>query len=97
MTTWVNSQFPRPDFHRQVQRHYGLQNSDFIFDSPAVLANLRRHGKHPLPQFLGILDPLASPALKHNEPVGGPDAVVILNQDEIDPKLNEVPRLHLLR
>ena len=27
MTTWVNSQFPRPDFHRQVQRHYGLQNS----------------------------------------------------------------------
>ena len=27
MTTWVNSQFPRPDFHRQVQRHYGLRNS----------------------------------------------------------------------
>src|SRR5271157_2613606 len=26
MTTWVNSQFPRPDFHRQVQRHYGLRN-----------------------------------------------------------------------
>src|SRR5271166_5172898 len=26
ITTWVNSQFPRPDFHRQVQRHYGLQN-----------------------------------------------------------------------
>jgi hypothetical protein len=25
MTTWVNSQFPRPDFHRLVQRHYGLQ------------------------------------------------------------------------
>ena len=25
MTTWVNSQFPRPDFHRQVQQHYGLQ------------------------------------------------------------------------
>ena len=25
MTTWVNSQFPRPDFHRQVQWHYGLQ------------------------------------------------------------------------
>ena len=21
-----HSQFPRPDFHRQVQRHYGLQN-----------------------------------------------------------------------
>src|SRR5208282_2764844 len=29
MTTWVNSQFPRPDFHRQVQRHYGLQNTGF--------------------------------------------------------------------
>ena len=26
MTTWVNSQFPRPDFHQQVQRHYGLQD-----------------------------------------------------------------------
>jgi len=26
MTTWVNSQFPRPDFHRQVQRHYGLHS-----------------------------------------------------------------------
>ncbi len=25
ITTWVNSQFPRPDFHRQVQQHYGLQ------------------------------------------------------------------------
>ena len=25
MTTWINSQFPRPDFHRQVQRHYGLR------------------------------------------------------------------------
>src|SRR5271165_2495640 len=29
MTTWINSQFPRPDFHRQVQRHYGLQDTDF--------------------------------------------------------------------
>jgi hypothetical protein len=25
MTTSASSQFPRPDFHRQVQRHYGLQ------------------------------------------------------------------------
>ena len=30
MTTWVNSQFPRPDFHRQVQRHYGLQTQNDI-------------------------------------------------------------------
>ena len=29
MTTWINSQFPRPDFHRQVQRHYGLQDTDY--------------------------------------------------------------------
>src|SRR5271165_5321641 len=28
MTTWINSQFPRPDFHRQVQRHYGLQDTE---------------------------------------------------------------------
>ncbi len=28
MTTWINSQFPRPDFHRQVQRHYGLQDTN---------------------------------------------------------------------
>jgi hypothetical protein len=73
------------------------RNPDFIFESPAVLANLRRHAKHPLPQFLGILNPLASPALKHNEPVGGPDPVVILNQDEVDPKLDDVPGLHFLR
>ena len=73
------------------------RNPDFIFESPAVLANLRRHGKHPLPQFLGILNPLAPPTLKHNEAVRGPDAVVILNQDEVDPKLDEVPRLHFLR
>jgi hypothetical protein len=31
MTTWVNSQFPRPDFHRQVQRHYGLQDIVWSF------------------------------------------------------------------
>ena len=30
MTTWINSQFPRPDFHRQVQRHYGLQDTGFL-------------------------------------------------------------------
>jgi hypothetical protein len=27
ITTWVNSQFPRPDFHRQVRWPYGLHNS----------------------------------------------------------------------
>ena len=29
MTTWINSQFPRPDFHWRVQRHYGLQDTGF--------------------------------------------------------------------
>ena len=38
------------------------RNPDFIFESPAVLANLRGHGEHPLPQVLGILDPLAPQA-----------------------------------
>ena len=28
MTTWINSQFPRPDFHRQVQWPYGLQKGN---------------------------------------------------------------------
>ena len=27
-----HSQFPRPDFHRQVQRHYGLQDTGFPQD-----------------------------------------------------------------
>src|SRR5208282_1077942 len=35
MTTWVNSQFPRPDFHRQVQRHYGLQTQILTLSDPA--------------------------------------------------------------
>ncbi len=30
MTTWINSQFPRPDFHRRVQRHYGLQDTELF-------------------------------------------------------------------
>src|SRR5208282_2549741 len=32
MTTWINSQFPRPDFHRRVQRHYGLQDTELSRD-----------------------------------------------------------------
>ena len=42
MTTWINSQFPRPDFHRQVQRHYGLQDT----------------GLPTLTGFLGLVPPL---------------------------------------
>ena len=38
MTTWINSQFPRPDFHRQVQRHYGLQDTGFPAGFPGFPA-----------------------------------------------------------
>src|SRR5271165_2254684 len=37
MTTWINSQFPRPDFHRQVQRHYGLQDTGFPWSSSSLV------------------------------------------------------------
>ena len=37
MTTWINSQFPRPDFHRRVQRHYGLQDTEL-----SLMANRHR-------------------------------------------------------
>ena len=48
MTTWINSQFPRPDFHRQVQRHYGLQDTRFpsVLDAEqkySLLKSLWRH------------------------------------------------------
>ena len=72
------------------------RNLDFLFESPATFTNLGRHGKHPIPQFRGILDPLASPALKNDEPMRGPNTVVIFNEDEVDPKLNKVPGLYLL-
>src|SRR5208337_242884 len=42
MTTWINSQFPRPDFHRRVQRHYGLQDTGF----PS-----RQECTHPFPGY----------------------------------------------
>src|SRR5271157_2359728 len=43
MTTWVNSQFPRPDFHRQVQQHYGLQNDSrpLIWPRPLIRPRIR--------------------------------------------------------
>ena len=49
MTTWINSQFPRPDFHRQVQRHYGLQGTVFSYThDPADLAVARRNADYYL-------------------------------------------------
>ena len=41
MTTWINSQFPRPDFHRQVQRHYGLQDTGFPRNVKPFIETLR--------------------------------------------------------
>jgi agmatine deiminase len=38
---WVNSQFPRPDFHRQVHRHYGLHTKHDVNHAP-LRDNLKR-------------------------------------------------------
>ena len=41
MTTWVDNQFPRPDLHRLVLRHYGLHTPDpfcLLGSSPFGLA-----------------------------------------------------------
>ena len=46
MTTWVNSQFPRPDFHRQVQWQYGLQNDSRPLIGPARI--IRKTAKEDL-------------------------------------------------
>jgi K+-transporting ATPase ATPase C chain len=45
MTTWVNSQFPRPDFHRQVQRHYGLQGTNLGPANPKLREDVRRRAE----------------------------------------------------
>ena len=50
MTTWVNSQFPRPDFHRQVQRHYGLHNK-LRPKLPRLTSTLQRTIMEDLPLF----------------------------------------------
>ena len=56
MTTWVNSQFPRPDFHRQLQRHYGLQKDSrplfrpgLVFAEPATVHKELMSGMVPQP------------------------------------------------
>jgi hypothetical protein len=53
MTTWVNSQFPRPDFHRQVQRHYGLQDTGTPTDY---------EGTETVTYYYGSSFPVAEPA-----------------------------------
>ncbi len=47
MTTWINSQFPRPDFHRQAQRHYGLQDTGFPLSSRRTSVPGLRRLEHP--------------------------------------------------
>src|SRR5208337_808743 len=70
MTTWVNSQFPRPDFHRQVQRHYGLQTQILTLSDPKIRGQepktLSKRAHNPLWKEAGLTKPTAA------HPSGGP-------------------------
>src|SRR5271166_1861574 len=57
MTTWINSQFPRPDFHRRVQRHYGLQDTGIPSDTgiPTKPTHLRSQTPEGVEQELYAL------------------------------------------
>ncbi len=70
MTTWVNSQFPRPDFHRQVQRHYGLQTQILTLSDPKIRGQdpktLSKRAHNPLLKEAGLTKPTAA------HPSGGP-------------------------
>ena len=72
MTTWVNSQFPRPDFHRQVQRHYGLQTQILTLSDPKIRGQepktLSKRAHNPLLKEAGLTKPTAA------HPSGGPVA-----------------------
>ena len=72
MTTWVNSQFPRPDFHRQVQRHYGLQTQILTLSDPKIRGQepktLSKRAHNPLLKEAGLTKPAAA------HPSGGPVA-----------------------
>src|SRR5208282_5424768 len=72
MTTWVNSQFPRPDFHRQVQRHYGLQTQILTLSDPKIRGQepktLSKRAHDPLWKEAGLTKPTAA------HPSGGPVA-----------------------
>src|SRR5208282_730870 len=64
MTTWVNSQFPRPDFHRQVQRHYGLQTQILTLSDPKIRGQepktLSKRAHNPLLKEAGLTKPTAA-------------------------------------
>src|SRR5271166_3776458 len=72
MTTWVNSQFPRPDFHRQVQRHYGLQTQILTRSDPKIRGQepktLSKRAHNPLLKEAGLTKPTGA------HPSGGPVA-----------------------
>src|SRR5208283_5952749 len=64
MTTWVNSQFPRPDFHRQVQRHYGLQTQILTLSDPKIRGQepktLSKRAHNPPLKEAGLTKPTAA-------------------------------------
>jgi hypothetical protein len=64
MTTWVNSQFPQPDFHRQVQRHYGLQTQILTRSDPKIRGQepktLSKRAHNPLWKEVGLTKPTAA-------------------------------------
>src|SRR5208282_2184885 len=72
MTTWVNSQFPRPDFHRQVQRHYGLQTQIPSLSDPKIRGQEpktpSKRAHNPLLKEAALTKPTAA------QPSGGPVA-----------------------
>jgi len=64
MTTWVNSQFPQPDFHRQVQRHYGLQTQILTLSDPKIRGQepktVSKRAHNPLLKEAGLTKPTAA-------------------------------------
>src|SRR5271157_3987011 len=77
MTTWVNSQFPQPDFHRQVQRHYGLQTQILTLSDPKISGKepktLSKRAHNPPLKEAGLTKPTAHPRLRlWARPLRGP-------------------------
>ena len=58
MTTWINSQFPRPDFHRRVQWYYGLQDTGF---PPGFPPRMNRHRISQNQELAASLFPVSGP------------------------------------
>ena len=80
MTTWINSQFPRPDFHRQVQRYYGLQDTEIPPNAektdcgrrptlePEIPSAQSPHTAHQAGEFMGGVKVTIDRACRRREP-----------------------------